>query len=244
MSYFSSPFVKTPMKNAKMKNYRYVIAFCGSLFVYISFGALLLIFSHYKNIIKKESQTSIVFDLIQFQEPQNKKNTKVMPEPPVKQEIPKPAEQKPIVKETIQQPQKLKPISKPRNKNKQARASSSTKKIDAATNLSSAKQNRSQTTTPKQINSQTFEAMVKNRINQYKFYPPIAKNRGIEGVIEASFVILPNGNVADIKLSGSNALKSAAREAITRAFPIDVSNCPISLPTTMHISLRYSLLLE
>jgi protein TonB len=246
MSYFSSPFVKTPMKNAKMKNYRYVIAFCGSLFVYISFGVLLLIFSHYKNVIKKESQTSIIFDLAQFEQSKVTKNTKVMPQTPAEQEMPKPAEQKSIVKETIQQPKNLKPISKPLNKNQneQTSASSSTNKIDAVPNLSLAKQNISQTTAPKQINSGTFEAMVKNRINQYKFYPPIAKNRGIEGVIEASFVILPNGNVADIKLSGPNALKSAAREAINRAFPIDVSNCPISLPTTMHISLRYSLLSE
>jgi protein TonB len=223
-----------------------VIAFCGSLFVYISFGIVFFIISHftYKESTPIQAQTAILFDLTQFQESQDEKNTKVMPEPPVKQEMPKPTEQKPIIKEIAKQPKEAKPISKPLNQNKQVKVSPSSTKFDSQSNVAATKQNIPQAAAPKKIDSSTFEAMVKNRINQYKFYPPIAKNRGIEGVIEASFVILPNGNVSEITVSGPNALKSAAREAITRAFPIDVSSCPISLPATMHISLRYSLLSE
>jgi len=227
-----------------MKNYRYVIAFCGSLFVYISFGIIFFIISHltYKNSIP--IQTAIVFDVTQFQEPQDKKNTKIMPEQQINQEMQKPAEHKPIVKETAKQPKEPKLISKSINQNKQVKISSSSTKFNSQSSMATTKQNISKAAAPKKIDSSTFESMVKNRINQYKFYPPIAKNRGIEGVIEASFVILPNGNVSEIIVSGPNALKSAAREAIIRAFPIDVSNCPISLPAAMHISLRYSLLSE
>ena len=228
-----------------MNNYRYVIALCGSLFVYISFGIVFFIISHFTYKKSTPTQTAIIFDVTQFQESQNKKNAPVSPEPPAKQEIPKPAEQKPITtKETLKQPKEPKPISKPLDQNKQVKTLSSSTKIDSKYNMSATKQSIPQATTPKKIDSSTFESMIKHRINQYKFYPPIAKNRGIEGVIEASFVILPNGNVSEISVSGPNALKSAAREAISRAFPIDVSNCPMSLPATMHISLRYSLLSE
>lgn len=221
-----------------MNNYRYVIAFCGSLFVYISFGIVFFIISHFTYKNSTPTQTAIMFDVTQFQEPQDKKNTKVTPEPTVKQDMPKPAKQEPIAKESTKQP---KPISKQPDQNKQVKTSPSSTKIDSKSNMAATKQSIPQATTPKKIDSSTFESMVKHRINQYKFYPPIAKNRGVEGVIEASFVILPNGNVSEISVSGPNALKSAAREAITRAFPIDVSNAPVSLPAAMNISLRYSL---
>lgn len=217
-----------------------MIAFGGSVFVYISFGIIFFIISHftYKKITPIQTQSAIIFDVTQFQEPQNKKNTKIMPEQPVKQETLKPIEQKSIItKETVKQPKEPKPISQPLDQNKQTKALSSRTRVDKA----EMKQSKPQATNTTKIDSSAFESMIKNRINQYKFYPPIAKNRGIEGVIQASFVILPNGNVSEISVSGPNALKGAAREAITRAFPIDVRNSPVSLPATMHISLRYSL---
>ena len=126
-----------------MKNYRYVIAFCGSLFVYISFGIIFFIISHltYKNSTPIQTQTAIMFDVTQFQEPQDKKNTKIMPEPPVKQEMPKPTEQKPIVKETAKQPKEAKPISKPLNQNKQVKTSSSNTKFDSQSSTGATKQN-------------------------------------------------------------------------------------------------------
>ncbi|MBN2722152.1 MAG: TonB family protein, partial [Campylobacterales bacterium] len=144
-------------------------------------------------------------------------------------------------KEAAKQPKEPKSISKPLDQSKQVKILSKNIKADSAPDEVAMKQSKPRATNTTKIDSSTFESMIKHRINQYKFYPAIAKNRGIEGVIQASFVILPNGNVTDISVSGPNALKGAAREAITRAFPIDVSNSPVSLPTTMHISLRYSL---
>jgi len=227
-----------------MNNYRYVIALCGSLFVYISFGIVFFIISNftYKKSTPIPVQNTIIFNITQFQEHQNKKNTQIMPEQPVKQEIPKPIEKKHvIVKETAKRLEELKPISRSFEQNKHTKASSSSKKVDLKSDETAIKQSIPQATNTTKIDSSAFESMIKHRINQYKFYPPVAKNRGIEGVIQASFVILPNGNVSEISVSGPNALKGAAREAITRAFPIDVRNSPVSLPATMHISLRYSL---
>lgn len=227
-----------------MNNYRYVIAFGGSLFVYISFGIVFFIFSHftYKKSTPIQTQSAIMFDITQFHEPQIKQNTNIMPEQPIKQEMSKPIEQKSIItKETAKRRKEPKPISKSFEQSKQLKAPSSSKNVNTASDAEAMKQNKPQVATAKKIDSSAFESMIKHRINQYKFYPPIAKNRGIEGVIQASFVILPNGNIADISVSGPNALKGAAREAITRAFPIDVSNAPVSLPAAMNISLRYSL---
>lgn len=210
-----------------MINCRYVIAFGGSLFVYLSIGVLFIIISQstYKEIIAKESQSKITLSLEQFQKPQP-----LMPQP---QNNPccliKP-KQEPL--KTVQKNPKIfqkdKQISKPKQN------SSPYKQYTP--------QQLPKSSIPDKIDSGAFEAMVKNRIMQNKFYPLIAKNEGIEGIVNASFVILSNGNVGEISVSGSNALKGAARQAISRAFPIDVSNCPVSLPTTMHISLRYSLI--
>ncbi|MDD5406532.1 MAG: TonB family protein [Sulfurovaceae bacterium] len=134
--------------------------------------------------------------------------------------------------------QKAKQISKPKQEKS---VSISNKQSTSLSKQYAIPQETSDIVAPNKIDSSAFEAMIKNRIIQNKFYPLIAKNAGIEGVVNASFVILPNGNVGEISVNGSNALKSAAREAIYRAFPIDVRNCPVNLPITMHISLRYSL---
>lgn len=220
-----------------MINCRYVIAFGGSLFVYLSIGVLFFIISQstYKEIIAKESQSKITLSLEQFQKPQP-----LMPQPQnnpcciikPKQEPLKTVPKNPTIFK------KYKQIHKPKQ---ETLVSISPKQIPLPSKQY-IPQELPETAVPNKIDSGAFEAMVKNRIMQNKFYPLIAKNAGIEGIVNASFVILPNGNVGEISVSGSNALKGAARQAISRAFPIDVSNCPVSLPTTMHISLRYSLI--
>lgn len=67
-----------------------------------------------------------------------------------------------------------------------------------------------------------FTIVVRTKIEQAKFYPKWAKDRGYEGVVGVSFVIKPDGNVIGIKVvrpCHCEALNKAACEAIMKAAP-------------------------
>jgi len=84
-----------------------------------------------------------------------------------------------------------------------------------------------------------FLGKIHNIIDRHKSYPRIAERRGIRGTIKASFMLFKNGHIGRITLSGPKIFYSSARKAIKSAFPIDVRNVPLSLPTTINSTLRY-----
>lgn len=73
---------------------------------------------------------------------------------------------------------------------------------------------------PGEINR--FTTVVRTKIEQAKFYPKWARDRGYEGVVGVSFVIKPDGNVIGIKVvrpCHCEVLNKAACEAIMKAAP-------------------------
>ncbi|HCY18885.1 MAG TPA: hypothetical protein DHU69_03810, partial [Deltaproteobacteria bacterium] len=67
-----------------------------------------------------------------------------------------------------------------------------------------------------------FKTLVRTKIEQAKFYPKWARDRGYEGVVGVSFVIKPDGNVIGIKVvrpCHCEVLNKAACEAIMKAAP-------------------------
>ncbi|HKZ47117.1 MAG TPA: TonB family protein [Thermodesulfobacteriota bacterium] len=67
-----------------------------------------------------------------------------------------------------------------------------------------------------------FTAMVRNKIENVKFYPRWARERGYEGIVGVQFLILPDGNITNVKIvrpCHCEVLNSAAREAIMKAAP-------------------------
>lgn len=67
-----------------------------------------------------------------------------------------------------------------------------------------------------------FKAMVRDKIENAKFYPRWAQERGYEGIVGVQFAILPDGNVANIKIvrpCHCEILNKAACEAIMKAAP-------------------------
>lgn len=67
-----------------------------------------------------------------------------------------------------------------------------------------------------------FKAMVRGKIERAKFYPGSARKEGYQGTVGVRFVLLPDGNVRDIKVVRPlpyETLNSAACEAIKRAAP-------------------------
>jgi protein TonB len=86
-----------------------------------------------------------------------------------------------------------------------------------------------------------FLARIRAKINRAKSYPRIAQRRGMQGIVHVRFTILSNGHVGKITMSGPKVFYRSAKKAIKRAFPVNVKSAPISLPTTVKLSLRYKL---
>jgi len=68
-----------------------------------------------------------------------------------------------------------------------------------------------------------FLSNLKDEIKKNKHYPSAARRRGQEGTVRVSFLITPSGSVSNIVCDGEHSvLNSAAREAVYKAFPVNV----------------------
>ncbi len=190
----------------------------------------------------KEEIKEVVKEVVEEQivEPEVKEEPKVeevIPEPVVEKVIEKVTE-KPIVKKKPK-PIKKRVIKKPKKIVKKKTVKKKTKKQikkRASKQQLSSKQSKS---TPAQRNQ--FWSALRSKIDRAKFYPRIAKKRRMEGAVKVRFTILANGNVGNISLSGPKIFYSSARNAVKKAFPINAKKSPISLPTTINLTLHYQI---
>ena len=86
-----------------------------------------------------------------------------------------------------------------------------------------------------------FLASIRAKINRKKSYPRIAQKRGMQGTVKIRFTILKSGRVGNISVSGPKVFHNSAKSAVKKAFPINVKNAPLRLPTTVNLKLRYQL---
>ena len=72
---------------------------------------------------------------------------------------------------------------------------------------------------------QRYLARLLEHIDAHKHYPRAAQRRGIEGEIMVSFLLLADGSVQDIQVSGDNKLlRKAAQKAVYKAMPLPLPN--------------------
>jgi len=161
------------------------------------------------------------------------------PEPIVKEKpipekiIPKPIEPKIIPKPIVEKIEKKPVVKKKKKVKKKVR-----KKVPPKTTKGIKRTGVSKNSTAKK---NQFLSKVRQKINQHKSYPKIAKRRGMQGVVKVRFTILANGNVGHISVSGPKIFHRSARSAVKNAFPISTKNVPISLPESVNLTLRYQL---
>ena len=154
------------------------------------------------------------------------------PEPPEKPKI----EEEPIPEPVVKEVPAVEPVKKIIKKIKKKTVKKKKKKVRKKRQIrsggsphhSAAQKNR-------------FLSQIRTRINRAKSYPRIAQRRGMQGIIKASFTILPNGKVGNISLLGPKVFHTSAKKAIKSAFPVNVAKAPVSLPTTVTLTLRYKL---
>jgi len=205
-------------------------------------------------IVKQEEKAEIIhLELSQFvpeviEEPVIEEEIEPEPEPEPEIEEPEPVPEEPVEEEIVPEPvvkpiPELKPVikevkKKPKPKKKINKRIVKKKKKRKVTKRSSRRATSSKVNPNKKSQ---FLARIRAKINRAKSYPRIAQKRGMQGTVKVRFTILKNGRVGHISVSGPKVFHNSAKSAVKKAFPINTKNAPLSLPTTVNLSLRYQL---
>lgn len=250
---------------------RFFISFVSTVFLYVIVGAAFFYILQKTTYQEEKSQEkTLTFSLSEYVPPEitpmeetieekraePKEEEKVIePEPIVEkiQEAPKVVEKtvpkpKPVIKKIVKKKRivRKKPIVKKKRVKK--RIAKKIKKKSAQKKSikkrRTTQRNSSKRSVPKKVSTaekNRFLNQIRRKIDRSKTYPRAAKRRGMQGSVKVKFTILANGQVSNIRLSGSKLFHSSARNAVQKAFPINVKNAPLSLPQTVNVTLRYQL---
>ena len=150
---------------------------------------------------------------------------------------------KPKIKPEQKIKQKAKPKPKPVKKPKNI-----VKKIIPKTqykqNISKVKKTiiDNQAIKKREILKNQYYLKIKKTIAQNKSYPRKAIRRGIEGIVEVSFIISPKGELLSYKIvSGKKVFHKSAIKALKTSFPIAPPPNIITKNTELSIKLKYVL---
>ncbi len=172
----------------------------------------------------------------------------VVPEPVVEKVPEQPITKKPLAKKpVIKKPVIKKPVIKKPKKIIKKKAKKVKKKVTKKHSKKKHKKKSSKAQASSQQSKSThaqrnkFWSALRNKIDKHKFYPRLAKKRMMEGAVKVRFTVLANGNVGHITLKGPKIFYNSARNAVKSAFPIDAKKSPVSLPTTINLTLRYQI---
>ncbi|GAV19145.1 periplasmic protein TonB [Mariprofundus micogutta] len=79
-------------------------------------------------------------------------------------------------------------------------------------------------------------------IEQHKWYPKAARRRGIEGEVNVSFTLLPDGSAYKLVVeNGPSLLVAAARQAVEKATPMPQPPAGIHCPLECQFRMRFNL---
>jgi protein TonB len=79
-------------------------------------------------------------------------------------------------------------------------------------------------------------------IEQHKWYPKVARRRGIEGEVHVRFTLHPDGSVRELTVeNGSSVLLTASRQAVERAIPMPKPPATVHCPLPCEFRMRFNL---
>jgi protein TonB len=79
-------------------------------------------------------------------------------------------------------------------------------------------------------------------IEGHKFYPRAARRRGLQGVIQVSFVLHENGQISEIMLEhGHEVLRRATEEAVHAALPLPLPTPDVVCPLRVSFGMEFKL---
>lgn len=79
-------------------------------------------------------------------------------------------------------------------------------------------------------------------IESHKFYPRAARRRGLQGVIQVSFVLHDSGQISGLLLEeGHEVLRKAAEEAVQAALPLPLPPSDVPCPLRVNFGIEFKL---
>ena len=87
--------------------------------------------------------------------------------------------------------------------------------------------------------SNLFLSKVKAKINKAKYSLKMSVYMGLQGTVKIQFILLKNGDIGQLSISGPKAFHRSARQAVQQSFPINIQNIPFSLPKKVNLTLKY-----
>jgi len=193
-----------------------------------------------KESVIKMSLSQFVPEVVMPPEPVIKKveEPEVEPETILEKEVVKEVVPEPIVEKVT--PKIVKKTEKKKTVKKKVQKKTKTKKKKKKKKTIHKQASKQQNHSSKAEKNKFWNALRK-KIDNHKFYPRIAKKRGMEGTVKVRFTILANGGVGSITVKGPKIFHRSAKNAVKSAFPISVQKAPISLPTSINITLHYQM---
>ena len=89
---------------------------------------------------------------------------------------------------------------------------------------------------------QSYLAELLSHIESHKHYPRSARRRHIEGVVQVSFRLLPEGQIDGLKVAGKRrVLQQASRNAVVASLPVPSPPKELDLPLSINFSMAFVL---
>ena len=93
-----------------------------------------------------------------------------------------------------------------------------------------------------QQKKEAFFKHIRNKIEENKHYPRVAKRRGLQGSVEVVFTIAADGTLDSVVAnSGNNAFNSATKDAVYKTFPLEYDVNGLELPMQISFTVDYRL---
>jgi len=93
-----------------------------------------------------------------------------------------------------------------------------------------------------QRDRERYLSSVMAHLEKHKWYPKAARRRGVEGEVNVSFVLLPDGLARDVVVDGApSVLLAAAKEAVKKALPLPTPPASIHCPLACEFRMQFSL---
>ncbi len=217
-----------------MLNNRHFIAYSITTLFYLALAGIIVYLPAPTRISTESSQEKViqisVTDFVPEVLPPVEEVIEEVVEEPKEEEIKveKPVLIPVVAKKVLPKVKKTKPVKKSKKKK--------IKKKKQAKRKTSSPQRK---VNPAKVN--LFYKKIRVKMDKHKFYPKIAKRRGMQGTVKVSFTILPSGKVSHITLVGPKVFQKSARKAVESVFPLNVKNVPVSLPARVHVKLHYQI---
>jgi len=222
-----------------MLNNRLFISYVITTIFYLALVGIIVYIPEATKIATETSQEKVIQMSVTDFMPE------VLPVEEVEEKVEEPKEEEKKVEEVVLLPVvETKVVEKPKPKKKTQKKKTVKKKIAKKKVVKKKKTARKASAQKRKVNPakvNRFYREIRMKINKYKSYPKIAKRRRMQGTVNVKFTILASGRVSNISISGPKVFHKSARKAVQRVFPVNVKNIPVSLPTTVNVTLHYTI---